>query len=297
MIQLTQIFLLLSLAFASSKTFTLEQEIEYKSSSKLVNFINSVDFDSVIKNDIHFIFFGADWCPHCRIATPEWVDFDLKYGASLASFKIYLKKVECTKNEELCNIYAAKGFPELALFQNGVIYKTQDVEKYPADVTGFESFLMKNIPRLISDFKLTPSLPDTILNLKMSTLTQSANKTFGPNPKINQNGAAIHLTDDQFNDIAQQNNWFIMFHAPWCTHCVQLKPIFESIAPSLKNIVNVGMIDCTVEKNACKTNSVRGFPTLKFFQHGTFIADFSGERTAKNLIEFATKFVSYLYLI
>lgn len=54
-----------------------------------------------------------------------------------------------------------------------------------------------------------------------------------------------------------------MFHAPWCSHCKDLAPIYEKVAPEFKKKVNIAKVDCVANDALCKQNFVRGFPTLK----------------------------------
>lgn len=55
----------------------------------------------------------------------------------------------------------------------------------------------------------------------------------------------------------------VMFHAPWCSHCKDLAPIYEKVAPEFKKKVNIAKVDCVANDALCKQNFVRGFPTLK----------------------------------
>lgn len=54
------------------------------------------------------------------------------------------------------------------------------------------------------------------------------------------------LDDANFDQLVQngnKENWFVMFHAPWCPHCKRLTPIFQEMAKNLTNLVNFGMVD------------------------------------------------------
>ena len=45
----------------------------------------------------------------------------------------------------------------------------------------------------------------------------------------------LKITDDAFEPFVQENpSVFVMFYAPWCGHCKNLKPKFVSAAAKLK---------------------------------------------------------------
>ena len=76
----------------------------------------------------------------------------------------------------------------------------------------------------------------------------------------------------------------VIFFAPWCGHCKTAKPEFE------KAVANGGgkvvMVDATVpdNKKIVEKYGVRGFPTIKKGNK-----THTGERTEKDIMEFATK--------
>lgn len=54
-------------------------------------------------------------------------------------------------------------------------------------------------------------------------------------------------------------------HCRWCGHCKRLAPTWDKLADEFATVdsVNVATVDCTVNRDACTSNGVRGYPTLK----------------------------------
>lgn len=57
--------------------------------------------------------------------------------------------------------------------------------------------------------------------------------------------------------------------APWCGHCKNLQPHWNSVATRLKGKVKFAKVDATAEKNLAQKYGISGFPTIKIFPpHG-----------------------------
>ena len=79
------------------------------------------------------------------------------------------------------------------------------------------------------------------------------------------------LTNDSFpttvfdgEKVVGDKPWFVKFYAPWCGHCKKLAPIWEDYSTN-QEIVKIGSVDCTVDKEICATYEVKGYPTILFF--------------------------------
>lgn len=82
------------------------------------------------------------------------------------------------------------------------------------------------------------------------------------------------------------------FYAPWCGHCKNLKPAYETAAKSLAGIAKVAAINCDDEVNKpfCGQMGVQGFPTLKIVRPGKkpgkpTVEDYQGARSAKGIVD------------
>ncbi|EDV27040.1 uncharacterized protein TRIADDRAFT_63251 [Trichoplax adhaerens] len=103
----------------------------------------------------------------------------------------------------------------------------------------------------------------------------------------------IELKTSNFNSvIAQQDITLVEFYAPWCGHCKNLAPQYESAATELKRNdppVPLAKVDCTAESDLCGKYGVSGYPTLKIFRNGALSADYNGPREAKGIISYMQK--------
>lgn len=87
----------------------------------------------------------------------------------------------------------------------------------------------------------------------------------------------------------------VAFVAPWCGHCKNLAPEFQSAASSLSPLIPFYAVDCddAGNKALCGQYDIKGFPTIKAFPRALKGAarDYSGPRKAKDLVEYAKTLV------
>lgn len=60
----------------------------------------------------------------------------------------------------------------------------------------------------------------------------------------------------------------VMFYAPWCGYCKQMKPDFSAAATELKNKYIIAGMDVNRPENVGvrKLYNITGFPTLLYFE-------------------------------
>eukprot|EP01134_Creolimax_fragrantissima_P008631 CFRG8631T1 len=108
---------------------------------------------------------------------------------------------------------------------------------------------------------------------------------------VSAEGVVADLTDDTFyNFIAEKPSTLIKFYAPWCGHCKNMAPAFESAATALAKDYKLedvlGNVDCTVNKDLCSKFEVKGYPTLLSFSKGDKKEKYAKSRTEADFISF-----------
>jgi len=95
----------------------------------------------------------------------------------------------------------------------------------------------------------------------------------------------IALTKATFDEHLNANKYTLVeFYAPWCGHCKKLAPEFEKAASDLKGKVPLAKVDATEEKDVASKYSVKGYPTLVWFDSGKN-QDYDGGKTADAMVE------------
>eukprot|EP00294_Goniomonas_avonlea_P010850 CAMPEP_0114558710 /NCGR_PEP_ID=MMETSP0114-20121206/10531_1 /TAXON_ID=31324 /ORGANISM="Goniomonas sp, Strain m" /LENGTH=398 /DNA_ID=CAMNT_0001744127 /DNA_START=149 /DNA_END=1345 /DNA_ORIENTATION=- len=105
------------------------------------------------------------------------------------------------------------------------------------------------------------------------------------------------LSSDNFNHQIKKLHLdhvkLVEFYAPWCGHCKALVPEWEKVAKDLKGLVKVFGVNCDENKQLCTEQGVSGFPTIKIYPPSLLgVQDFTGERNAKAIKKFATRFMN-----
>ena len=111
-----------------------------------------------------------------------------------------------------------------------------------------------------------------------------------PTSTHNPAGQSISLTQESFQKLVTQTQepWFIKFYAPWCHHCQALAPNWAQMARELQGQLNVGEVNCEVERRLCKEVHVKAYPTIHFFRGGERV-EYAGLRGLGDLVTYAKK--------
>ncbi|KRZ74214.1 Protein disulfide-isomerase 2, partial [Trichinella papuae] len=79
----------------------------------------------------------------------------------------------------------------------------------------------------------------------------------------------------------------VEFYAPWCGHCKQLAPIWESLGEHYKDSDKVVIAKMDATANEVEDIRINSFPTIMYFKNGALEGShYGGARTLEALIKF-----------
>jgi len=101
----------------------------------------------------------------------------------------------------------------------------------------------------------------------------------------------VDLDDTKFKEIVGGNvPVLVEFYAPWCDHCQDLKPIYESLADSYDHIsekIIIARIDADKYKDIRKAEDLKIYPTIKLYMPSSKTGIlYSNERVLEDFISF-----------
>mgnify|MGYP001176167430 FL=1 len=75
-------------------------------------------------NEVNFVLFYAEWCPHCQRFEPTWDKLENQLnGTNMNGQTVHIQKIDCAmdENSEKCAANGVNGYPTIKCFtQNGV---------------------------------------------------------------------------------------------------------------------------------------------------------------------------------
>ena len=90
--------------------------------------------------------------------------------------------------------------------------------------------------------------------------------------------------------LTSTGTWLILFHAPWCKFCTELKPHFAAAAGDAAGHTTFATVDCTEARSVCTRFGVGGYPTLLHVTDGggaPAVRVAAVEHTRKGIVEYA----------
>ncbi|XP_052091657.1 protein disulfide-isomerase A5-like [Mytilus californianus] len=200
--------------------------------------------------------FYAPWCGFCKRMKP-----DFSAAATELKGKVALAGIDVDKPHQmpLRAEYNITGFPTLYYFENG-----KKKFLYGGENNKDSIIEWLNDPKPPAEKKKEAEWAD-------------------------EESDVVHLTDSTYDEYLQNNpSVLVMFYAPWCGHCKQMKPEYTETASKMKeqNIVGtLAAVDATQHKTVSDRYKIQGFPTVKYFKDGEFAFDLN-ERTGAKILEF-----------
>ncbi|KAG9385584.1 Thioredoxin domain-containing protein [Pyrenophora tritici-repentis] len=250
-------------------------------------------FDKEVSKGNWIVEFFSPYCGHCKkfkstyqtayefyyTSTP-FLSKDEPEGDSLNSFTRYydfkFAKVDCVAYADLCKRQDIQNFPSLIYYQDGKNKEKQTGAKELKALSKWIEKLFGNAASRHAEGGWTQA--------------SKAPAKVKPSSNANPSGLVEVLTVEKFDKLVTTtlDPWFVKFYAPWCHHCQALAPTWANLARQMKGKLNIGEVNCDVEKKLCKDAKVRGYPTMLFFQGGERI-EYGGLRGLGDLLDYAEK--------
>lgn len=114
----------------------------------------------------------------------------------------------------------------------------------------------------------------------------------------------VQLTKTNFKQlVGKKQAALVEFYAPWCGHCKQMAGEFATLGAAFqrsttaKDLLVIGKVDATQERDLGKDYGVTGFPTILFFPAGsTKPVKYESGRTADDFVKFLSEKVPSLQM-
>jgi len=283
------------------------------------------DLDETIKSGYWMVEFFSPYCGHCKHFAPTWQTmYEFYYtddpvpqsqgteddlNGFTKYYDFHFAKVDCVANGDACAAHSIGSFPTVVLFKDGVkVSSNTGAQNLAFMSTWVEETLetikpgsrIKGGPKLpaVGDHTVDKPLPEPLpLDKEKTSTTVAATSTKSTikatkiaKPVPNAAGKSQDLTAESFQRLVTMTHdpWFIKFYAPWCPHCQHLAPNWSGMARKMEGQVNIGEVNCDIEKRLCRDVKVKGYPTILFFRGGERI-EYDGLRGLGDLILFAQK--------
>lgn len=103
----------------------------------------------------------------------------------------------------------------------------------------------------------------------------------------NPKGVSVKLNHKEFTRrvTATRDSWFIQFYSPSAKYSRDIQPAWNQMARKAKGKLNIGQVNCDVEKQFCKQSGIEQFPTLKYFA-SSLHTEYKGLRGTGDLLLF-----------
>ncbi|EFY85555.1 Protein disulfide-isomerase erp38 [Metarhizium acridum] len=244
------------------KSFVLAAAAAVATARSAVMDLTPSNFDKVVleSGKPTLVEFFAPWCGHCKNLAPVYEELALAFEH--AKDKVQIAKVDADAERGLGKRFGIQGFPTLKYFDG----KSEKPEEYKS-------------------------------GRDLESLTQFLTEKAGvkAKKKLEMPSEVVMLTDKSFAEtIGSEKNVLVAFTAPWCGHCKNLAPTWESLAADFVNEANVVIAKVDAEapnsKAVATKQGVSSYPTIKWFPAGSEEGEsYDGARSEDDFIKFINK--------
>jgi len=226
----------------------------YEPGQSAVQSLDPSNFDEHVGKDVPVLAeFYAPWCGHCKNLEPEYESLAQTYS----KLPVKIVAVDADKHRDLGSRFGVTGFPTIKFFPAG--------STEPEDYNG---------------------------GRQAADMADFINRKTGLKAKVKTApSAVVTLDDSNFDSVVLDESKDVMveFYAPWCGHCKNLAPTWETLGKSFDGEENVviAKLDADSHRELATRFSVSGYPTIMFFPKSNKLGEvYNGGRSASDLVEF-----------
>ncbi|VDP82075.1 unnamed protein product [Echinostoma caproni] len=242
-------------------------------------------FSRVESDDgVWLVEFFAPWCGHCQRLAPEW-----KKAATALKNVVKVAAVDADKHSSLSSRFSVRGFPTIMVF--GPHLTQPAVYSGSRDASAIVNEGLDHLKKAVHK-RLGGGSSAINLYIVMYCLALIINFLCLQGSGSSGDSAVIELTDNTFDEkvLNSKEPWLVEFYAPWCGHCKNLKPHWESAARKLKGVMNLAAVDATTQTRLAQLFGIQGFPTIKYFPPNSSAndaVDYTGGRSTDDIVQWA----------
>ncbi|KAG0366616.1 hypothetical protein BGX24_003616 [Mortierella sp. AD032] len=227
--------------------------------------LTGADFADNVASGTTFVKFYSPQCGHCIKLAPTWEMLAVNHQdwANTKDFKF--AEVNCLMEGDVCEDNNVQSYPNMQLFNQGKSVHLYQGGRSIEDLTAFV----------------------TTKSQEYEAKASANSNKLSQDSTVNTQGKVIVLDNKNYESSLKNGEpWLVEYYAPWCGHCKALAPTYEELAKELKGKVNVAKVDCPANDAVCRSQKVRGYPTIKLHQNGQ-ASEFNGQRQLANMAAFA----------
>ena len=262
-LKLCVIVLLVSAKVIATKSLPLETEEDFHAHVRHEN-------QSVL------VVFHVTWQRHARNARKDVMEA----MESIDRPNFHLLDVDCEKHVALCKAHHVnlRSLPQLHLWVYG----------QGPSVYGYADHTKENILTLLDEHLAIYDENKQIEAKEAAARGLKARNHVHPDP-----GNVVELTADVFFHLVHDadKTCFILFYSKHCDFCKEVTPLFEQLAKYYKKTTSVliARIDGDANPKISEKYKISGFPTMKLFPKGDYVAggiEYQGRREIGEMARF-----------
>ncbi|KAF6210641.1 hypothetical protein GE061_013748 [Apolygus lucorum] len=256
-----------------SEVFTpTQKKMMWEGNNGLIVEVTTDNVETVIKeNGSLLLLFYACWNRICVGLRHDY----LTVAKAVEKSDVVLAACDCEEHVEVADKFLITKFPTIKYLKNGVVVR---------DFNGH--WHSESILEFLQDPSKLQVIPKDGKRPKPQQMEDEGTPDYWKG--VEGGDKILHFTDFNFKKLMNSNPAvLIMFYVTWCKSCTPLKREIGKAATQLSK--DVGMLaSCDAERNNEMADrfSIIKLPTMKYFKNGAHVSDYTGRRTAADIIAF-----------